>query len=200
MRQPPICTVARLSKDSRGIGQMEHSVTPASALSGGQRSGRLQAGLQAVAELERSGQVRAAALQARRGPRHRPAQPRRPHSHCGQTPVLTGLSQPGDLLGVLRSVSALHHPGASTAGNRRDRLRPWQPLISPPGVSSQRGRNGPSGVAELQDCILVMLLQTLAAASAEFADAAWSWSLIFLTCSIPVRAVGACARPGHAWR
>ena len=43
-RDPPFCSVARLSKDSRGIGQMEHSVrlAPAGA-SGGQRSGRLRA-------------------------------------------------------------------------------------------------------------------------------------------------------------
>ena len=43
-RDPPFCSVARLSKDSRGIGQMEHSVTLAPAgASGGQRSGRLRA-------------------------------------------------------------------------------------------------------------------------------------------------------------
>jgi len=42
-KYPPFGAVARLSKDSRGIGQMEHSVTLApTGTSGGQRSGRLR--------------------------------------------------------------------------------------------------------------------------------------------------------------
>jgi hypothetical protein len=60
----------RLSKDSRGIGQMEHSVTPVPAgarqhFPAAKRSGGLRAGMQVVAELEGGDQVQPAALETR---------------------------------------------------------------------------------------------------------------------------------------
>jgi hypothetical protein len=69
-QDPPICTVARLSKDSRGIGQMEHSVTPVPAgarrhFPVAKRSGGLRADMQVVAELEGGGRVQPAALETR---------------------------------------------------------------------------------------------------------------------------------------
>ena len=49
---PPICAVARLSKDSRGIGQVEHSVTPAPA--GARRHFPAASGLAACGPICRS--------------------------------------------------------------------------------------------------------------------------------------------------
>jgi hypothetical protein len=91
----------------------------------------------------------------------------------------------------------LEHAGQRDPPQPPARAVPPLTIISP---CRQGGRDGPSGIAELQGCILVMLLQTMAAASAEFAGVAWSWSLIFPHVPHPIRAVGACARPGHAWR